>query len=103
MYRNQRPIFTPIFFTPIIRTLKTEGGGAARSLKFRGGEIPKGGRDPQARSPGKGQITRDLAPRGPNPWRGEISATPVCSAVILMTEVGGAENRTFYFLTITLF
>ena len=32
-----------------IRTSKTEegeGGGGAKSLNFRGGEIPKGGRDP---------------------------------------------------------
>ena len=41
----------------------------ARSLQFRGGEIPEGG--------GEGQITRDLARGGANPWGGgEIPATP---------------------------
>ena len=63
MYRNHRPIFTPFFLTPIIRTLKTErGGGEGRgqkSLKFRGGARSLG-----RSSFGEGQITRDLAPEG---------------------------------------
>ena len=37
----------------------------ARSLQFRGGEIPEGG--------GEGQITRDLARGGANPWGGAKS------------------------------
>ena len=65
MYRNQRPIFTPLFLTPIIRTLKTEEGefpkirrGGARSLNFfwRGGEIPKGGRIPRDLAPGRAKL-----------------------------------------------
>ena len=49
----------------------------AKSLNFRGGgEIPKGG------GPGEGQITRDLAPGGPNPWGGgEIPATPALTGL----------------------
>ena len=47
MYRNQRAIFTPLFLTPIIRTLKTEEGEFSR--------------------PGEGQITSDLAPGGQIP------------------------------------
>ena len=77
MYRNQRPIFTPLFLTPIIRTLKTEkgevpkikegGGGEARSLKFKGGATSLSG---EAKSLG-------ISPRGQIPGgMGEIPATP---------------------------
>ena len=68
MYRNQRPIFTPLFLTPIIRTLKTEegefpkirrgGGGGARSLNFfwRGGRSLKGGDIPRDLAPGRAKL-----------------------------------------------
>ena len=72
MYRNQRPIFTPFFLTPIIKTLKTEEGEIPKKLGG-GGEIPKRG----SRSLGEGQITRDLA-RGGKSLGGKIPTTPGC-------------------------
>ena len=65
MHVSKWPIFSPLFLTPImykkLELRKRSKGGGAKSLNFRG----------DARSLKGGEIPRDLAPGGPNPWGGK--------------------------------